>query len=341
MGPGLLLYFLITDRSARDPIVVAACAIGFLVGVAPILFFLARDYQSFWRWNVEVHQLILQLRVDDLGAALLRITKAMKDFALLMSVPIGFVIVATLKAWRRGGAERREHIGKVLLLAFAAIMAVSPLYVFEQYLGPLAFLLFLFSAPWNSSSAATRSWYVLFAGVLLCLQCVIMARWIAPYLTGSGELAVASVVRLQNKAKQIVGGDYTCARKFYSAAPLFLLANDVRYPPELAAGPFLMFMRGEALARTGREFDLDGHLKNWNPDVVIWGYYTDSPYPNEKAADRTIRDYALQHKFVTTALGQIEGHRIELGYRAGCKPSLGRVSTRDEERRAGVLGAGR
>ncbi len=53
----------------------------------------------------------------------------------------------------------------------------------------------------------------------------------------------------------------------------------MKYPPELAAGPFWMFLRGEPVARKGKQFDLDAHIKAWNPDVVIWGFYLNSRRP--------------------------------------------------------------
>ena len=113
---------------------------------------------------------------------------------------------------------------------------------------------------------------------------------------------------------------YSCERKLYSTAPLFLLENDVKYPPELAAGPFLMiFLRGEALAQKGRAFDVDAHIKEWDPGYRHLGLLSREPDPAEDAVDRSIRDYAVSRSFKVTALGKVDGHEIELGYRAGCK----------------------
>ena len=81
----------------------------------------------------------------------------------------------------------------------------------------------------------------------------------------------------------------------------------------------MFFLRGEELAKKGEAYDLDAHIKAWNPDIVIWGYHIGSREPAEDAVDRTIRDYAVSHAFIVTRLGQVDGHDIELGYRAGCK----------------------
>ena len=50
--PAFFVAFLLYDRAARDPVAIAACGLGFLVGLSPVLFFLARDYPGFLRWNV-------------------------------------------------------------------------------------------------------------------------------------------------------------------------------------------------------------------------------------------------------------------------------------------------
>jgi hypothetical protein len=316
--PAVFLYFLLNEHSARDPRVVAACTLGFLAGFAPILFFLARDYQAFLRWNVHIHQTILSIRAPHLADSLRRIGPYARDFALLMSLPIAFVIIGAVQAWRRGGVEWREECGKLTLLAVAAVMAISPLWLFDQYLGPLALLLFLFSAPWDSASKKLRSRYVIFASALLCVQSVIMGQWIVRVIQ-HGNLAVVQVLEAQSRARQIVMHDYHCERKLYSTEPLLLLENGVKYPPELAAGPFLTFIRGGAVAGTPKEFDLDAHLKQWNPDVVIWGYFLASVAPNEIAVDRAIRDYATKNDFVVANLGLLSGQEMQLAYRPGCK----------------------
>lgn len=328
--PGIFLYFLFNDRSARNPIAIAACGFGFLVGFAPILFFLARDYQGFLRSNVQFHQLMLPLRVPSPAAGAFRITISSLMFALLMCVPIGFMIAKTRNAWRRGGAGLGKVCGELLLLASTYAMAMSPIYIFEQYLGPLAFLLLLFSMPWNSADQASRWRYAFLAVAMLCVQFVVLGQLISRYVTPDGNLQVVQVVKAQDRARQIVGDGYRCERKLYSTSPLFLLENDVKYPPELAAGPFWMFLRGEAVARKGKQFDLDAHIKAWNPDVVIWGFYLNSANPAEAAVDREIRDYAFSHAFKVARIGQVDGQSIELGYRADCRPQ--KTSSKQDSR---------
>lgn len=297
----------------------AVCGIGFLLGLAPILFFLIRDPHGFLFWNVHIHQKILPQRVADASAGILKIANSLIIFVVLMAVPFGFFMAAARKAWLAGGSEWRATLAQLMLLAAAAVMAISPIFVFEQYFGPLALLLLLFSAPWHSAGEKPRTLFLIFAGAMICMQCVILAQLFGPDTMRNGGLAVAQVRVVQNNARRIIASGYSCERKLYTAAPLFLLENGVKYPPEMAAGPFLMFLRGEGPAQKGGQFDLDAHIKKWNPDIVIWGYYLGSPDPVEDEVDRFIRDYAKGHGFVATSVGRVSGHEIELGYRLGCK----------------------
>jgi hypothetical protein len=174
---------------------------------------------------------------------------------------------------------------------------------------PVAFLLLLFSAPWKPSAEQLRLRYKIFAGAMLCIQAVIIVGVVGPDLSRDGDVMAAQVLKAQRAARQVVGSGYRCERKLYTTVPLFLLENDVRYPPELAAGPFLMiFLRGDSLTQSGLAFDVDAHIKKWDPDIVI-----------EDAVDRSVRDYAVSHAFVVTSIGKVDGHAIELGYRTGCK----------------------
>jgi hypothetical protein len=320
LSPALFLFFLLDDRTARNQKVIAACGLGFLLGFTPILYFLARDYQGFLHWNVRFFQMILPLRLTGAADALGRIANILVLFVTLMAIPIGFFAAALWRAWRRGGTELRERSAQLLLLAAACAMAISPIFVFGQYLGPLAFLLLLFSAPWKSTGDRTRFFYLIFGGAMLGMQCVIMAMIVGPDLLRDRSLLVTQVLDVQRKARQIAVEGYSCERKFFSAAPLFLLENVIKYPPEFAAGPFLMFfLRGEELAKKGEAYDLDAHIKAWNPDIVIWGYHVGSRELAEDTVDRAIRDYAVKSAFIVTPLGQVDGHDIALGYRAGCK----------------------
>jgi len=320
VSPALFLFLLFIEPKARDLKVLLACVVGLLFGLAPVLYFLARDHQNFLQWTVGFFQVIMPSRLAGTADAVRRIANMLALFASLMAIPIGFFAVAAWKAWRQGGNELREKSAQFLLLGATCAMAVSPIILFGQYFGPLALLLLLFSAPWNSSNERTRSLYRVFAGAMFCVQCVVLAAIIGPDIGRDGNVALAEVLKVQKEARRVVVNDYRCDRRLYSTVPLFLLENEVRYPPELVAGPFLMFfLRGNELAQKGLEFDLKSHIEKWNPDVVIWGYFLDSHDDAERAVDAFIRGYALDQHFIAVPLGRVDGHDITLGYRSGCK----------------------
>jgi hypothetical protein len=81
----------------------------------------------------------------------------------------------------------------------------------------------------------------------------------------------------------------------------------------------MLLLRGEVLARKGEAYDLEAHMNKWSPDIVEWGYFLDSRDGAEDAVDRFVKDYAVNHAFIVTSLGQVNGHEIKLGYRPDCK----------------------
>jgi len=191
--------------------------------------------------------------------------------------------------------------------------------VYEQYFAPLVLLLFLFSTPWSLSAGQTQRLYMICAGALWCMQCVILAKQLGPEVFRKDNV-VTQVLAVQKKARQVVVNDYKCERRVYTTTPLFLLENEIKYPPELVAAPFLMLLlRGEVLARKGEAYDLEAHMNKWSPDIVVWGYFLDSRDGAEDAVDRFVKDYAVNHAFIVTSLGQVNGHEIKLGYRPDCK----------------------
>ena len=323
--PALLLFFLINDRKGREFAVIVTCVLGLLLGLAPVLFFLARDHQAFWQWTIRFFQLIMPFRLAGAADAFRQTVHMLVLFATLMAIPLGFLVVAMWNAWRRGDDDLREKSAQLLLLAGASAMAVSPIILFGQYFGPLAFLLLLFSAPWNLPDGQTRFLYRVFAGALLCIQCIVMAAIIGPDISRDASVAVAEVLKVQTSARTLVQNGYHCERRLYTTVPLFLLENDIKYPSELAAGPFLMFfLRGAALVQKREAFDLDAHIKKWNPDIVIWGYFLGSHDAAEDEVDRSIRDYAVGRNFVIASIGNVDGHDIKFAYRAGCRDALKR-----------------
>ena len=150
--------------------------------------------------------------------------------------------------------------------------------------------------------------------LLLCFQATFLI-----ILINTRGPALRQVMDIQSNVRKIVDSNYKCDRRFYSAEPIFLLDNKVKYPRELAAGPFLLFLGRRALSEIGSDFDVTSRIKLWDPDVVIWGYFLDDEGSARDEVDRAIRDYAIAGKFKVQIVGNIDGHKIYLAYRADCK----------------------
>jgi hypothetical protein len=319
MCPGIFVMLLISECS-RLPRAIAGSIVGFLLGCTPILYFMVLDHQNFLKWNVFYYRLFLNVWIMDGTVSLVEFAKTITVFLMLMAIPAGFAIAVAIEG-RRFFGDAREGAAKLILVLLAALMALSPIRVLMQYLAPLALLLLQFSVPRRFSSEALRSRYIVYSAILLLVQSTVTLRMIHDYFIANDGLAVAQVLKLQRHAREIVNDEYKCERKFYSAEPLFLLDNKVRYPRELAAGPFLLFLGRRDLTEIGNEFDVTASIKRWNPDVVIWGYFVGSKTSEQDEVDRVIRDYAIAHEFKINLLGRIDGREISLAYRADCKVS--------------------
>ena len=322
MCPAIILLLLITEKEVRQPKNVAACLAGFSLGLSPILFFLIRDHQGFLKWTVYVFFDFLKTRESTMMGGVASLTQALEaslQFLGQMLIPFGFTAIRLIEECRQPSGPYLV-VGRLVVLISAYVMAVAPGFVNDQYLAPLALLMFLFSVPGMSSSDLLRSRYIICFLVLFLTQIGIMLeRGVTQYLNGSRGFDVVEAIRIKNRAHEIVDAGYKCERQFYSAEPLFLLDHRVRYPRELAAGPFLLFLGRRDLRKIGADFDVTNRIKQWKPDIVVWGYFVDSTTPAADEVDRIVRTYAVQQNFKVVPLGSFDQRDIYLGYRRGCR----------------------
>lgn len=320
MCPAILLFFIVTEKEARQKKNVAACLAGFVVGLSPILFFLMRDYQSFLKWNVYVHFDILKTKrsVDGLMASPTQVLHVTLHFISQMLIPLAFTGLRLIEEHRSPNGSY-VAVGKLTLIASAYFMAAAPGFVYDEFLAPLAFLLVLFSVPSVSSSERLQSRYIIFFFVLFCTQTAIMIeRGTSYWLNFSGKaFDVVEVIKIQNRAQKIVDLTYSCSGKLYTAEPVFLLNAKIQYPRELAAGPFLLFLQQD-LRKLGDDFDVTNRIERWQPDIVIWGYYVNRDPTGDKV-DRIVQSYAVRHNFKIVPLGSLDQSKIYLAYRRGCR----------------------
>jgi hypothetical protein len=270
------------------------------------------DYQSFWKWNVYVHLVIKHVRELEGVSPATQIALTSLVFGAPLFVPIAFTLAVAIQQYRLCSSAKLA--GPLIAVLCAYLMAISPGTPFPGYFAPLAFLVLLFSVPWRQSSKTLRTPYIIFSTLLLCFQ----ATFIIILISNHGP-ALWQVVNIQSNARKIVDSNYKCDRRFYSAEPIFLLDNKVKYPRELAAGPFLLFLGRRALTEIGSEFDVTSRIKSWDPDVVIWGYFLDRESSEREEVDKAIRDYAIARRFKTQIIGNLVDREIYLAYRADCK----------------------
>jgi hypothetical protein len=322
MCPAVFLFLLVTEKDVRQPKGAIACLAGLSLGLSPILFFLIRDYQSFLKWTVYIFFDFLKTREFTLmggAASPTQVLDASLRFLGQMLIPLGFTAFRLIEELRLPSGPYLVA-GKLVVIMSAYIMAISPGFVYYQYFAPLALSLFLFSLPSTHSSNKLQSRYVICFLVLFGTQITIMiGQGVTYYMNDSKGLNVVEVIRIQNRAKEIIDASYKCDRRFYSAEPLFLLDHRVRYPRELAAGPFLLFLSRRDLRQIGDDFEVTNRIKQWKPDIVVWGYFIDSITPAGDEVDRIIRTYAVQHNFEIKSLGSLDQRSIYLGYRRECK----------------------
>ena len=311
--PGVFLMFFLNDKEPKQIKIIAACGVGFLIGCSPILYFLMLDYQSFWKWNVHVFLIFMKIRELEGVSPATQIALTSLVFGLPLSIPIAFTLAVAIQQQRLSGCVK-PAAGRLIAVLFAYLMAISPGIPFPGYFAPLAFFVFLFSVPWRQSSKMLRKPYIIFSSLLLCFQ----ATFMIILLTTRGP-ALQQVMNIQSKVRTIVDSNYKCDRRFYSAEPIFLLDNKIKYPRELAAGPFLLFLGRRALTEIGSDFDVMSRIKQWDPDIVIWGYFLDDDVSERDEVDRAIRDYAIAQKFKAQMVGNLGSHKIYLAYRDDCR----------------------
>ena len=125
------------------------------------------------------------------------------------------------------------------------------------------------------------------------------------------------VVKMQQQAARIAATLSKCDKRLYSSQPLFLLSADVKYPAELGAGPFLLALRGGRLRPEDFGVDIEARLKEWAPNILIYGFYA-NPNSNFSEVDDKIENYGKEHGFETTALGTVTNRKVILAYDKAC-----------------------
>ena len=150
---------------------------------------------------------------------------------------------------------------------------------------------------------------VQFSGILVQL---------AQRVVSEKNLAIVETVKMQKQAARIAATLKSCDKRLYSSQPLFLLSKDVKYPAELGAGPFMLALRGGKLRPEDVGVDIDARLKEWAPNLLIYGFYADHNYGNFLEVDAKIENYAQAHGFETVPLGTVTNRTVVIAYDKAC-----------------------
>ena len=138
----LLLLFETPERRWR---MAAWLGIGVFIGMLPLVYYAASDFGSLFQRLVRFHYLTLEARGLEPAKSASQILTYLSDFASLMVVPAGFLV---LRLADQSPQERWQ--ARLLALSFlgcSGVMAVAARTVYPQYLAPLAMLMLFFCLP--------------------------------------------------------------------------------------------------------------------------------------------------------------------------------------------------
>lgn len=313
--PAFLLMVLMETK--WDKRIIVWFGIGSFAGMLPLFYYAALvDFGTLYQRLVRFHYLTLQAQgVDSLKSASQMLTR-LAEFALLMAVPAGFLVLRLVDHPSKEPWQARLPV--LVFLGCGIVMAISPRTINPQYLAPLALFLLFFCLPdLGTSPERKRVIWVIgltffatqFSGILLQL---------AQRVLSEKNLAIVETVKMQKHAERIATTLKNCDKRLYTSQPLFLLSKDVKYPAELGAGPFMLALRGGKLRPEEVGVDIDTRLKEWAPNLLIYGFYADHNYGNFLEVDAKIQNYAQSHGFETVPLGTVTNRTVFIAYDKAC-----------------------
>jgi hypothetical protein len=312
--PAFLLLLLLETK--RNTPMVVSLGIGAFVGMLPLVYYAVLDFDALFQRIVHFHYLDRETRGLDATKAASQMLTQFLDFAVFMVVPMAFLV---LRLFDESPRERWQ--ARLLALGFigcSIVMAVVARYIWPQYLAPLALFMMFFCLPELGTPVERKRVLWVIGMTFFVVQFSTILVQVSERVLREKDLVILEVVKMQRKAARIAETLTKCDRRFYSSQPLFLLSKDVKYPAELGAGPFLMALRGGALKPEDVGVDIDARLKEWVPNLVIYGFYADHNYKNFLEVDDKIQNYAAEHGFQTMPLGTVTNHTIVIAYDKAC-----------------------
>ncbi len=308
-----LLLLLETERSWR---MVVWLAVGAIIGMLPLLYYAALDFDALFQRLVRFHYLTLQSRGLDSMKSVSQILTQLSGFTIVMVVPAAFLVRRLVD--KPQGERWRASLLALSFLGCSIVMAISPRTVNPQYLAPLAMFLMFFCLPDLGTSLDRKRSLWIIGVTFFVIQFSSMLIQLAQRIASERHLAILEVVNMQRQAANIAATLTKCDRRIYTSQPLFLLSKDVQYPAELGAGPFLLALRGGMLRPEDVGVDIDARLDSWAPNILIYGFYADRNYNNFLEVDSKVQDYAKAHGFETKVLGAVTNRDVIVAYNKAC-----------------------
>ena len=293
----------------------APLSIGLLIGSIPILWYLWKDFQDFWFYNVGYHVLNTEWRKQMGYERAMTLPTKLAYAAELFEETTSSLLVAlsalALLACRYiPSPANHRHMAPALLsiaLVIASIPAVMiPTPIFEQYYSMPFSLLFLLLAVLYPTTYQLGPGHTLFNQFLLVILVLSAVITVPGFQEDLENPWVTDELSTQSREIAELIDSYTDRPgKMATFAPLFALEGGETIYPELATGPFL-YRVGNLLTPTDRSdynatsSDAITSLLTQNPPVAIFlvsgedSTYADSSYA---VLEEPLRRFAQEHGY--------------------------------------------
>ncbi|MCG8547774.1 MAG: glycosyltransferase family 39 protein [Alphaproteobacteria bacterium] len=295
-----------------------------LIGSSLIIYYAILDYPSFYFFNLKIHLIINEFREANFAGQLRGIVTATKHVALWFAPNIVIVCIALRLS------RDRHQVCTLAELAFLAIaayaIAMSPKFIFDQYLAPIPAFLCLATPLALSMLAMCKpsSWWRIKAIsllVIVCLTIPYVSMVAAPQVMMAyrGKLAPIEVARVSQEINGIaeqISLKPDCRRSAISLSGIPFFGTPFELLPFGSAGRFLAQlngMRAKLDVPFDRFADPDSELRRSPPTALLVGYFPQNTVEAAMRAYAVANDYV---KFDIAAFGG--GGALELFLRPKC-----------------------
>ena len=289
---------------SKEAIVYAAMGV---IGSGLIWYYLLIDPSSFLFFNIEFHFFTNELRELGPYGTTARILSGTSEFLVFMWLPIALAVYWALQSKAAEAGETKRDL--VLLAITAYGCAVSPAYMANQYLAPLAAVICVFAGMALPQALQLRIVGVRVLWLAFLVFCIPFGRLTFYSLErfADGRTSVAEVAIMSQKIDDTLNlhlDESKCSRRALSMSPVPLLAASVDLSKFGATGVFTPQL-AEILAESAPQFahhaSLERELELSPPAVILLGGFS------AKLPEQKLMGYARRHEFMAFNLGNFDG----------------------------------